>query len=80
MIVADAAAYVLSTAATVWIIYGSVNSIDSTWAISIVAVLVAVPVLWLFNLYASIIRYMGLELFRVGFLVHFYRCRDSCWA
>jgi FlaA1/EpsC-like NDP-sugar epimerase len=68
MIAADAAAYVLSVTATVWIIYGSVESVEATWAISLVAVLAAFPVLWVFGLYSSIIRYMGVELFRVGFL------------
>jgi FlaA1/EpsC-like NDP-sugar epimerase len=68
MIAADAAAYILSVVATVWIIYGSVGSVQAIWILSLVAVLVAVPVLWLFGLYASIIRFMGLELFRVGFL------------
>jgi FlaA1/EpsC-like NDP-sugar epimerase len=67
MIAADAVAYILSVVATVWIIYGSVGSVEAAWVISLVAVLVAFPVLWVFGLYASIIRYMGLELFRVGF-------------
>ena len=68
MIVADVAAYILSVVATVWIIYGSVDGVEALWVLSLVAVLVAFPVLWVFGLYASIIRYMGLELFRVGFL------------
>ena len=68
MIAADVAAYILSVVATVWIIYGSVDGVEALWVLSLVAVLVAFPVLWVFGLYASIIRYMGLELFRVGFL------------
>ena len=66
MIANDAMLYVVTVAASMWIVYGSVSGGADLWLIAVTAIAVAIPVLWAFGLYASIIRYVGYGLFRVG--------------
>ena len=40
---------------------------SQSWIIYLAAGCIAVPVFWLFGLYASIIRYVGIELLRIGY-------------
>ena len=66
MIVTDVTFSAVALVASIWIVYGSARGIDVKWIVF--AACVTVPVIWAFGLYASIIRYMGFELFRTGFL------------
>jgi FlaA1/EpsC-like NDP-sugar epimerase len=66
MIVADVLSYVASAVVSFWIVYNTIGVNSSVLAISIAAVLVAIPIHWAIGLYASIVRYMGLTLIAVG--------------
>lgn len=66
MIVADVLAYSMSAIVSFWVVYGTTEFSAPVLTIAAIAVLVAAPVHWVFGLYASIIRYMGLALFGVG--------------
>jgi FlaA1/EpsC-like NDP-sugar epimerase len=68
MILADVAAYTMVVAVSFWEVPGSFIEPSIGWAIYLSAGLVALPVFWFFGLYASIIRYVGIELFRTGVL------------
>jgi FlaA1/EpsC-like NDP-sugar epimerase len=71
MIVTDAIFYCLSVALSMWIVYDSLGNATEIWRISAITIAIAVPVLWAFGLYASIVRYIGLELFRTGLVSTF---------
>lgn len=66
MLVADAVSYMTSAVVAFWLVYGTIGISQSVIAISVIAVVVAIPVHWAFGLYASIVRYMGLSLIAVG--------------
>ena len=71
MIATDAIFYFLSVAISMWVVYGSVGNSAEILRMSVVAIIVAVPILWGFGLYASIVRYIGYELFRTGLVSTF---------
>jgi len=71
MIATDTIFYSLSVALSMWIVYGSVGDATEFWRISAVTIAAAVPILWVFGLYASIVRYIGFELFRTGLMSTF---------
>lgn len=64
MTATDAVSCVTALIASMWIVYGSPTGEVGIAAMT--SVVVAVPIFSAFGLYASIIRYMGYELFRVG--------------
>jgi FlaA1/EpsC-like NDP-sugar epimerase len=66
MVAADIVSYSLAAVLSVWILSGSVLQGSSTLTIVLIAVVVAIPVHYLFGLYASIVRYMGLALLAIG--------------
>ena len=66
MIATDSVAYSLSAVAAFWLVFGTLDFDSSVQAISIIAVLVAIPVHWMVGLYASIVRYVGINLIVVG--------------
>jgi FlaA1/EpsC-like NDP-sugar epimerase len=68
MILADVTAYAVAVAAVLWGVAGPISTSSPGWVVYLLAGLIAVPVFWLFGLYASIIRYVGIELFRTGLL------------
>jgi FlaA1/EpsC-like NDP-sugar epimerase len=68
MILADIAAYTVALAISFWAVAGSVAGPSASWVTYLSAGLIAVPVFWFLGLYASIIRYVGIELFRTGLL------------
>lgn len=66
MIVTDVVFCCVAVTAAIWTVYGSADVIRAWWIIFIAGV--AVPIFSAFGLYASIIRYMGYELFRTALL------------
>ena len=66
MIVADVVSYTASAFVSFWIVYGTLELSPSVLAIATLAIIVAIPIHWMFGLYASIVRYMGLALIAVG--------------
>ena len=66
MIAADVISYLVSAVVSFWIVYGTTRFSAPVIAIATIAILTAVPVHWVFGLYASIVRYMGLSLIIVG--------------
>lgn len=67
MVTADVLSYSLAALVSLWILSDSL--LDGTAATAIVAlsVLIAVPVHYVFGLYASVVRYMGFALLATGF-------------
>jgi FlaA1/EpsC-like NDP-sugar epimerase len=65
MILAGVAAYAIAVAVSLWEVSGFVAS--QSWIIYLAAGCIAVSVFWLFGLYTSIIRYVGIELLRTGY-------------
>jgi FlaA1/EpsC-like NDP-sugar epimerase len=68
MIIVDVAALTLAVAVTFWEVAGSVTAASPSWIVFVLPGVIALPVFWMFGLYASIIRYVGIELFRTGLL------------
>ncbi len=66
MVTADVCSYTIAATLSLWILSGSVQLGSTTPIISIVAILAAIPAHYLFGLYASIIRYMGIALLAIG--------------
>lgn len=66
MVAADVVSYSMAALLSVWILSGSVLQTSSTLIIVLVSVIVAVPVHYLFGLYTSIVRYMGIALLAIG--------------
>lgn len=66
MIGADLVSYILSAVFSFWVVYGTTELSVPVVAVSVIAVLVGIPTHWMFGLYASIVRYMGLALIVVG--------------
>jgi FlaA1/EpsC-like NDP-sugar epimerase len=67
MIAYDTLSYWASAIISFWIVFGTTEFSAGVIAISLLAIVVGVPVHWLFGLYASIVRYTGLTLLYVGF-------------
>ena len=68
MMTADVVAYATTVAIVFWAIADSNADYAPGWLAFVLPGLVAVPIFWLFGLYASIIRYVSIELFRTGLL------------
>jgi FlaA1/EpsC-like NDP-sugar epimerase len=68
LIIVDVAALTLAVAVTFWEVAGSVTAASPSWIVFVLPSVIALPVFWMFGLYASIIRYVGIELFRTGLL------------
>jgi FlaA1/EpsC-like NDP-sugar epimerase len=66
MILYDAGSYWASAVVSLWIVFGMVRFSPEIVAVSLLTIAIAVPVHWLFGLYASIVRYTGLSLLFVG--------------
>jgi FlaA1/EpsC-like NDP-sugar epimerase len=66
MVLYDAGSYWASAVISFWAVFGTVRFTPEVIAISLLAVIIAVPVQWVFGLYASIVRYTGLSLLVVG--------------
>ena len=66
MIAYDAGSYWASAVVSFWIVFGMLRFSSDVIAISLLAVLIAIPMHWFFGLYASIVRYTGLTLLVVG--------------
>jgi FlaA1/EpsC-like NDP-sugar epimerase len=66
MIAYDALSYWASAIVSFWVVFGTTEFSNEVIAISLLAILIAVPVHWFFGLYASIVRYTGLTLLTVG--------------
>lgn len=66
MIAYDALAYWASAIISFWIVFGTTEFGTEVIAISLLAIVIAVPTHWFFGLYASIVRYTGLTLLAVG--------------
>jgi FlaA1/EpsC-like NDP-sugar epimerase len=62
----DAGSYWVSAVFSFWVVFGAVQFTPEIIAVSTLAVIIAVPVHWVFGLYASIVRYTGLTLLVVG--------------
>jgi FlaA1/EpsC-like NDP-sugar epimerase len=72
MIVYDALSYWASAIISFWIVFGTTEFSVEVVAISLLAILIAVPMQWFFGLYASIVRYTGLTLLVVGLRTTFF--------
>jgi FlaA1/EpsC-like NDP-sugar epimerase len=72
MIVYDALSYWASAIISFWIVFGTTEFSMEVVAISLLAILIAVPMHWFFGLYASIVRYTGLTLLVVGLRTTFF--------
>lgn len=66
MIVADTLSYMASAVVSFWVVYGTTELSQPVLIIAVAAVIVAVPVHMALGMYASIVRYMGLSLIRIG--------------
>ncbi|MBT8085486.1 MAG: polysaccharide biosynthesis protein, partial [Woeseia sp.] len=66
MVAADASSYAIATALSLWILSGANLQAPATLTLLFLAVIVSVPVHYLFGLYASIVRYMGIALLAIG--------------
>ena len=66
MIVADLVSYLVSSVFSFWVVYGTTELSVPVVVVSTIAVLIGIPAHWMFGLYASIVRYMGLALIVVG--------------
>ena len=66
MIAFDAGSYWTSAVVSFWVVFGTTEFSASVIAISLLAILIAIPVHWFSGLYASIVRYTGLTLLVVG--------------
>jgi len=66
MIAVDALSYGLSAIASFWIVYGTAEFSSPVLVFATTAVFAGFPIHWVFGLYASIVRYMGLTLIAVG--------------
>ena len=58
--------YWASAIVSFWVVFGTTEFSSEVAWISLIAILVAIPLHWLFGLYASIVRYTGLTLLVVG--------------
>ena len=67
MVAADAASYSLAAIASLWVLSESSLPGAATTALVALSILVAIPVHFLFGLYASVVRYMGFALLATGF-------------
>ena len=66
MVFADVLSYTIAAASALWILSDFVLQSSATRAVVLVSVLVAIPVHYLFGLYASIVRFMGTSLLAIG--------------
>jgi len=66
MIAADLVSYLASSVFSFWVVYGTTDFSMPVLAVSAMAVVIGIPTHWMFGLYASIVRYMGLVLIGVG--------------
>ena len=66
MIGADLVSYLLSSVFSFWVVYGTTELSMPVLVVSAMAVVIGLPAHWLFGMYASIVRYMGLALIVVG--------------
>lgn len=66
MIAMDLIFYGGSAVVAVWLVHGTTAFSPPVVVSAIAAVAAAIPVHWVFGLYASIVRYMGLSLIAVG--------------
>jgi FlaA1/EpsC-like NDP-sugar epimerase len=66
MIAYDTLSYWASAIISFWIVFGTTEFSAEVIAVSLLAILIAVPAHWFFGLYASIVRYTGLGLLVVG--------------
>jgi FlaA1/EpsC-like NDP-sugar epimerase len=72
MIFYDAGSYWVSAIVSFWIVFGTTRFSAEVIAISLLAILIAVPLHWYFGLYASIVRFTGLTLLAVGLRTTFF--------
>jgi FlaA1/EpsC-like NDP-sugar epimerase len=72
MIVYDSLSYWASAIISFWIVFGTTEFSTEVIAISLLAIVIAVPMHWFFGLYASIVRYTGLTLLVVGLRTTFF--------
>jgi FlaA1/EpsC-like NDP-sugar epimerase len=72
LILYDAGSYWTSVLVSFWVVFGTGRFSLEVIAISLLAILIAVPVHWFLGLYASIVRYTGLTLLAVGFRATFF--------
>jgi len=66
MIAYDVVSYWASAVVSFWIVFGTTEFSANVIAISLLAIVIAIPLNWFFGLYASIVRYTGLTLLVVG--------------
>ena len=66
MILLDVLAYAASSTIAFWIVYGTTAWSPPVITISLLTSALALPTHWMFGLYASIVRYIGLSLVIVG--------------
>jgi len=66
MVVADTFSYAIAATVSLWILSESLVAGSAKAAVVILSVVVAIPVHYLFGLYASIVRYMGVALLAIG--------------
>ena len=66
LIVADVVSYAVAALLAVWVLSNANLQTTSTLLIVLVAVVVAVAIHYLFGIYASIVRYMGIALLATG--------------
>ena len=66
MLVADLCGFILCVLAAVWLLFGDHVPLFSLLMLCLASVLVALPLTSYFDLYRSIVRYMGVDLFVAG--------------
>lgn len=69
MVGADIVSYIASATLALWISSGSSWQFQSVLVLALLAVVIALPMHYLFGMYASIVRYMGVALLAVGLRV-----------
>jgi FlaA1/EpsC-like NDP-sugar epimerase len=66
MVVADVLSYSVAATVSLWVLSDSAFQNSTVLTIVALSVIVAIPVHYLFGLYASIVRYMGVALLAIG--------------
>jgi FlaA1/EpsC-like NDP-sugar epimerase len=66
MIAADTVSYLVSVTVSFWILSTTIATDSATFIVVLLVVAIAIPVHFLFGLYASIVRYMGTALLVTG--------------
>lgn len=67
MVITDIVSYSIAALLAIWTLFGAEGLGESALLLTLIGVSIVIPVHHFFGLYASIVRYMGVALFLIGF-------------